>query len=102
MKIESLLILSLLLELIFAVVYMEILGIICGQVSVGIEGDWIGRKFGLVQDAVIMFFGVVLLTAVWGATLQGWVIAYAISLFVYSFGVGGEFFLSRCNEKNCD
>ena len=45
----------------------------------------------MVQDAVIMFFGVVLLTSVWGATLKGWVIAYAISLFVYSFGVGGEY-----------
>lgn len=25
-----------------------------GQILVGIEGDWIGRKFGLVQDALVM------------------------------------------------
>jgi hypothetical protein len=29
-------------------------GIIVGQVLVGFEGDWIGRRFGLVQDALIM------------------------------------------------
>ncbi len=30
------------------------LGIIFGQIGVGFEGDWIGRRFGLVQDALIM------------------------------------------------
>jgi hypothetical protein len=30
-------------------------GIIVGQVLVGFEGDWVGRKFGLVQDALVMF-----------------------------------------------
>ncbi|KAI5475473.1 MFS phosphate transporter [Pseudohyphozyma bogoriensis] len=71
--------------------YLEILGIIVGQIAVGIEGDFIGRKFGLVQDAVVMLIGVVLLTSVWGTTLQGWVIAYAWSLFIYGVGVGGEY-----------
>jgi hypothetical protein len=52
-------------------------GIIVGQILVGIEGDWIGRKFGLVQDALIMFVGLVMLTASWGTTLNGWVICYA-------------------------
>lgn len=37
-----------------AVTYLQIIGIIFGQIIVGIEGDWIGRKFGLVQDALIM------------------------------------------------
>lgn len=38
-----------------------------------------------------MFLGLVMLTASWGTSLQGWVIFYAFSLFVYSFGVGGEY-----------
>jgi hypothetical protein len=37
-----------------AVTYLQIIGIIFGQIIVGIEGHWIGRKFGLVQDALIM------------------------------------------------
>jgi hypothetical protein len=61
-----------------------------GQVVVGFEGDWIGRKFGLVQDALIMFVGLIMLTAMWGTSLSGWTICYAWSLFVYGIGVGGE------------
>lgn len=68
--------------------YLQVVGIIMGQVSVGVEGDWIGRRWGLVQDAAIMFIGVVLLTTVWGVggSLEGWVIAYAISQLIYGFG----------------
>ncbi|KAL8292453.1 hypothetical protein RQP46_001065 [Phenoliferia psychrophenolica] len=32
-----------------AVTYLEIAGIIIGQLLVGIEGDWVGRRFGLIQ-----------------------------------------------------
>ncbi|KAL7416619.1 major facilitator superfamily domain-containing protein [Mrakia frigida] len=71
--------------------YLEIAGIIVGQVLVGFEGDWVGRKFGLVQDALIMFLGLVMLTASWGTTLEGWVICYAWCLFIYGIGVGGEY-----------
>lgn len=39
--------------------YLEILGIIVGQILVGFEGDWVGRKFGLVQNALIMTLGLV-------------------------------------------
>jgi hypothetical protein len=60
--------------------YLEIVGIIFGQVAVGIIGDWVGRRWGMIQDAVVMLVGTVLLTAMWGKTLQGWVIMYAISL----------------------
>lgn len=38
-----------------------------------------------------MFGGLLMLTASWGLTLQGWVICYAWSLFFYSLGVGGEY-----------
>jgi len=62
-----------------------------GQVMVGFEGDWVGRRFGLVQDALVMFLGLVMLTASWGTSLNGWVICYAWSQFIYGIGVGGEY-----------
>lgn len=74
-----------------AVEYMEIVGIICGQVTVGIIGDWLGRRWGLIQDATIMFLGLIMLVAMWGVTLNGWIICYVWSLFFYGFGVGGEY-----------
>lgn len=67
----------------YAVSYLEIIGIICGQILVGIQGDWIGRRFGLVQDAVIMSIGTCMLIAAWGTSLQGWVICYAWALWFY-------------------
>ncbi|KIR57991.1 Pi-transporter A-1 [Cryptococcus bacillisporus CA1873] len=74
-----------------AVDYLQIIGIIVGQILVGIEGDWIGRKFGLVQDALIMTLGLVMLTSSWGTSLEGWVICYGFSQFFYGIGVGGEY-----------
>lgn len=38
-----------------------------------------------------MFTGLIMLTASWGLTQNGWVICYAWSLFFYSIGVGGEY-----------
>lgn len=52
--------------------------------------DSIGRRWGLIQDVIIMFLGLCMLVASWGTTLQGWVICYAWSLFFYGIGVGGE------------
>ncbi|KAJ5683405.1 hypothetical protein N7462_006570 [Penicillium macrosclerotiorum] len=74
-----------------AVNYMEVAGIMVGQILVGFLGDWIGRRWGLIQDAGIMFVGLLMLTSAWGLTENGWVICYAWSLFFYSIGVGGEY-----------
>ncbi|KAJ5925484.1 hypothetical protein N7454_008123 [Penicillium verhagenii] len=74
-----------------AINYMEVAGIMVGQVLVGYLGDAIGRRWGLIQDAIIMFIGLVMLTAAWGLTENGWVICYMWSLFFYSIGVGGEY-----------
>lgn len=73
-----------------AINYTQVCGIIIGQALVGVEGDWIGRKFGLCQDALIMLIGSILLTGVWSNNLNIWIIVYAWVLFVYGVGVGGE------------
>ncbi|KAL3418655.1 inorganic phosphate transporter 1-6 [Phlyctema vagabunda] len=74
-----------------AVTYLEVIGIIVGQILVGLLGDGIGRRWGLIQDAIIMFLGLCMLVASWGLNLEGWVICYAFSLFFYGIGVGGEY-----------
>jgi len=74
-----------------AVEYLEICGIIVGQILVGVIGDWLGRRWGLIQDAVIMFIGLIMLVCAWGVTQNGWVICYVWSLFFYGIGVGGEY-----------
>jgi hypothetical protein len=38
-----------------------------------------------------MFVGLLMLTAAWGVTQNGWVICYVWSLFFYGIGVGGEY-----------
>lgn len=79
-------------EWVAAVNYLEIVGIMFGQVGIGLIADMLGnRKVGLVIDAMNMFIGLLMLTAMWGVTLNGWVICYAWSLFFYSIGVGGEY-----------
>jgi MFS family permease len=74
-----------------AVDYLEICGIIVGQILVGILGDWLGRRWGLIQDAIIMFLGLIMLVCSWGVTQNGWVICYVWALFFYGVGVGGEY-----------
>lgn len=74
-----------------AIQYLEVVGIIIGQVLVGVLGDWLGRRWGLIQDAAIMFVGLIMLTAAWGITMEGWIICYAFSLLFYGVGVGGEY-----------
>ena len=51
----------------------------------------LGRRWGLIQDATVMFLGLVMLVCAWGTTLNGWVICYTWSLFLYGIGVGGEY-----------
>lgn len=57
--------------------YLETIGIIVGQLLVGFVGDWLGRRWGLIQDALIMLFGLIMLIAAWGKDLNGWIICYA-------------------------
>ncbi len=64
--------------------YLEVVGIMAGQIGTGAIADWLGRRWGLIQDALIMFVGLLLLTAAWAETLQGWVIFSGWALFFYS------------------
>lgn len=54
-------------------------------------GDYIGRRWGIIQDAVTMTIGSILFMSMWGTSLEGWAIMYAWSLFVFGVGVGGEY-----------
>lgn len=97
--------------------YLEVAGIIVGQILVGAIGDWLGRRWGLIQDAMIMFLGLIMLTASWGVTLSkdslnissccanmvidGWVICYALSLLFYGVGVGGEYPMTATSSMEC-
>jgi MFS family permease len=79
-----------------AVTYLEVIGIMVGQVVVGVIGDWIGRRWGLIQDAAIMFVGLLMITASWGLNLNGWVICYAWSLFFYGTFLRSDSGISPC------
>ena len=43
----------------------------------------------VMQDAVVMFIGCVMLAVATGTTANGWVIMYAVAQLVFGFGVGG-------------
>lgn len=71
--------------------YLQISGILVGQIVLGFFADSLGRRKIQILDSIIMFLGTVLLTAVTSPSLNGWVIALAWSFFFYGFGVGGEY-----------
>lgn len=71
--------------------YFQVVGIILGQLLVGFLGDFVGRRWGMIQDAVIMLLGAIMLSVATGTTINGWVIMYAVSQLVYGVGVGGEY-----------
>ena len=66
------------------------LGFLCPSRD-GLTDTRLGRRWGLIQDATIMFLGLIMLVCAWGTTLNGWVICYTWSLFFYGIGVGGEY-----------
>jgi len=44
----------------------------------------------VVQDALVMLLGTIMLAVANGTTTNGWVVMYAIAQLVFGFGVGGE------------
>lgn len=52
------------------------------------------QDHAVLQDAVVMFIGCVMLAVATGTTSNGWVIMYAIAQLVFGFGVGGMYALA--------
>lgn len=71
--------------------YTQVIGIILGMCMMGYVGDTIGRKWGSVTTAVIMFIGGIMLTCLDGVNEKGLAIMYIVAQFVFGFGVGGEY-----------
>ena len=100
-----------------ATTYLQLIGILLGQLTFGFLGDAIGRRLVLLKnpllyilnkkcvhttkrifwcrntmliDMTIVLVGVILLTANTASTYYNWVIFYAISQLIFGFGIGGE------------
>ena len=69
---------------------LQVSGIIIGMLLMGYIADQIGRKWGSVLTSTFMFIGGILLTCSTGPTIQGWAIMFAVSQFIFGYGVGGE------------
>ena len=70
-------------------VMLQVSGIILGMLLMGYIADQIGRKWGSVLTSAFMFIGGILLTCSTGPTIQGWAIMFAVSQFIFGYGVGG-------------
>lgn len=57
----------------------QVAGIILGMLSLGYIGDLIGRKWGSVTTASLMFVGAILLTAADGVTIKGLAAMYMVA-----------------------
>jgi Sugar (and other) transporter len=57
----------------------QVAGIILGMLSLGFIGDLIGRKWGSVTTASLMFVGGILLTAADGVTIKGLAAMYMVA-----------------------
>lgn len=69
---------------------VEICGIIGGMLVLGLLADWIGRKWGSRLTSLIMVIGGIILSCATGDA-QTFLVVFLIGLFVFGFGVGGEY-----------
>lgn len=53
-----------------ATTYLQLIGILIGQLMFGVMGDWIGRKATMLIDMSIILLGVILLTVSNGPTIN--------------------------------
>mmetsp|Transcript_8260 Transcript_8260/g.16480 ORF Transcript_8260/g.16480 Transcript_8260/m.16480 type:complete len:642 (-) Transcript_8260:64-1989(-) len=77
--------------------YVEVLGVIAGMLSFGYVADVFGRRMGSCLTALIMCVCGILTAAAKGRTLTGQWIFFAVALFFFSYGVGGEFPLASAS-----
>ena len=74
-----------------ATTYVQLIGILIGQLMFGVMGDWIGRKATMLIDMSVILIGVILLTVSRAATDYNWVVFYAWAQFIFGVGIGGEY-----------
>lgn len=74
-----------------SITYTEISGVICGMILIGLMADVLGRRKGSILTSVCMLIGSIMLVAADGPTEAGIFEMYTIALFVFGFGVGGEY-----------
>lgn len=74
-----------------ATTYLQLIGILIGQLMFGVMGDWIGRKATMLIDMSVILIGVILLTVSRAATDYNWVVFYAWAQFIFGVGIGGEY-----------
>ena len=53
-----------------ATTYLQLIGILVGQLLFGFMGDWIGRKATMLVDISVILVGVILLTVANGPTIN--------------------------------
>lgn len=53
-----------------ATTYLQLIGILIGQLVFGVMGDWIGRKATMLIDISVILLGIILLTASNGPTIN--------------------------------
>ncbi len=85
--------------LVSSLTYVEVLGVIVGMLSFGLFADKLGRRWGSCTTAVTMLLGALLVTASYAGpdNLNGMFVMFAVSLFVFSYGVGGEYPLASAS-----
>ena len=87
------------LTLVSSLTYVEVLGVIVGMLSFGLFADKLGRRWGSCTTALTMLLGALLVTASYAGPdqLNGMFAMFAVSLFIFSYGVGGEYPLASAS-----
>ncbi|KAK9807684.1 hypothetical protein WJX72_006095 [[Myrmecia] bisecta] len=71
--------------------YSQVSGLILGMVALGFTVDRIGRRWGSICTASVMFVGGILLTVAQGPSQHAVFLFLIVAQTVFGFGVGGEF-----------
>jgi MFS family permease len=79
--------------------YIEVVGVIIGMLSFGVAADKLGRRWGSCSTATIMFVGGALTAGAYGGpdNWTGLFVMFAVCLFFFSYGVGGEYPLASAS-----
>jgi len=71
--------------------YLEMCGIIIGMLVMGVLADRLGRQWGSRVTAAYMLTGSVIIVVAFGGSILGQFSMFDVGLFVFCFGVGGEY-----------